>query len=279
MKNGALWVILWVSTLASCDKAEPGVDAGQVERCCVRGSTKTVRFECEAGETALARSACSTQPDAGAAMTTVVTCGDGKVDSTDECEGSSGCSTGTCINCACVGPCSPAPNPNPQLLCSANADCPEGNGQCYNCRCAQNAIALLRDPEGDAPFTDDFQRLTLTYQSSSETVEFQVYPTRGERICIVEFRGNTLVAQVCYMTAGMTTAELTDAAGSRPLIPITEFGADLAIGAFGVKRTVMPLKAGDSIFIYNAASSAPKVIGDRVPDKGGISVDRLLGTN
>jgi hypothetical protein len=73
-------------------------------------------------------------------------------------------------------------------------------------------------------------------------------------------------------------AELTGPTGSRLLIPGDEYSADLGLGSFGAKRSVFPLASGDSIFVYSAASAAPRVIVDRVPDKGGISVDRLLGS-
>jgi hypothetical protein len=208
----------------------------------------------------------------------VITCGDGKLDVTDECEGSSGCAVGACVNCACVAQCLAAPNPNPQLLCSANADCPEGNGQCYACRCAQNATTVLDDAVGDVAPAFDFGRLTVQFAFASEMTIFQVLPASGERVCIVEFKGSALVAQICYFTQETPMAELTGPTGSRLLIPGDEYSADLGLGSFGAKRSVFPLASGDSIFVYSAASAAPRVIVDRVPDKGGISVDRLLGT-
>ncbi len=279
MRLQAFLAALCLSTLASCDKNEPGVDAGQVERCCVRGSTKTLRFECEPGETAFIASACTEQPDSGVAEPSVISCGDGKLDPTDECEGSSGCSSGSCTNCACVAACPTAPVPNPQLLCSTNADCPEGNGQCFACRCAQNATVVIEDAMGDAPVDFDFQRLTVQFAVASQSTAIQVLPAAGERICMVEFRGSALVAQVCFFLEESAMAEYTSPTGSRLLIPGDEYSADLGLGVFGAKRSVLPLASGDSIFVYNAAKAAPRVIVDRVPDKGGFPVDRLLGAN
>lgn len=279
MRLQALLAASCLLLLSSCDGDDPGPDAGRVERCCVRGTTKTVRLECEPGETAFVASACTAQPDAGVAEPSVITCGDGKLDPTDECEGSTGCGAGTCVNCACVSACPAAPNPNPQLLCSTNADCPEGNGQCYDCRCSLNATSIILDAAGDAAAAFDFQRLTVQFALASESLIFQVFPAGGERICIVEFKGNALVAQVCYFTQETPMAELTSPTGSRLLIAGDEFSADLGFGSFGAKRSVLPLAPGDSLFVYNAAKNAPRVIVDRVPDKGGVSIDRLLGAN
>ncbi len=276
MKHQALCVALSLLVLASCERDEPGADAGATERCCVRGETKTLRFECEPGETAFVASACTARPDAGTTESSVVTCGDGKVDSTDECEGAAGCGQGTCINCTCLSACPAAPSPNPELLCSMNSDCPEGNGQCYACRCSSFAVALVEDAAENVPRGFDFGRISVSQES--DAVAFLLRPFTAGRICVVEFTGNTLVAQICFFTEETVMAEFTGPSGSRLLTPNVDYGANLSQGLLSIKRSVLPLTAGDSLFIYNATVDAPRTIVDRVPDKGGISVDRLLGT-
>ncbi len=264
-----------VLTHLACDRDGTGPDASVTERCCVRGTTKTLRLECEPGETSFVASACAVRPDAGVGEVSVMTCGDGKVDSTDECEGSGGCGSGSCINCTCQAACAVPPNPNPELLCSTNADCGEGNGECFGCKCNSVPFVLLQDAEGDASVGFDLARVNVRVQP--ESISFLVFPYRGARICVVEFNGSALVAQVCYFTQETVMAEFIGPTGSRLLIPNEEYGAD-GTGLLNVKRPIMPLAAGNSIFIYNASSEAPRQVVDRVPDKGGISVDRLLGT-
>jgi hypothetical protein len=277
MKGGffALFLVL----VASCDKEGATPDAGAGELCCVRGTTRTLREACEPAETAEAASSCAARPDAGVTRPSVVTCGDGRLDLTDECDGASGCSDGECVNCACVLGCPAAPSPNPDLLCARNEDCPEGNGLCYACRCSARPAATLTDPAGDAPPDIDMTTVSLGVEGDGVSVSprfgTQGTPFLGQRVCLVEYTQAELVAEVCFFVQGNLKAELRTAAGVRPLAT-TEFGG--MFGSFiGVKRSVFPLAAGHAVFVYTRTETSA-AIADRFPDKGGISVDRLLGT-
>lgn len=267
--------LLALFLVASCDRDESTVDAGATERCCVRGQTKTLRLVCEAGETQFVASACTAQPDAGLVEPTVITCGDGKVDPTDECEGAEDCSSGSCVNCGCLSDCPAAPTPNPQLLCTADTECPPGNGRCYACRCSTTPGILLEDAENDALRSFDLTGLTITAQMMGTGL--LVTPRTAGRVCVVEFNGNALVAQICYFSRETVMAEFTGPSGSRLLTPDEEYGVVGSLGLLTAARSVLPLMPGDSLFVYTAAEDAPRVIIDRVPDKGGVSVDRLLG--
>jgi hypothetical protein len=243
------------------------------------GATRTLRFECEPGETAFIPSACSVVPDAGVVESSVVTCGNGMLEPTDECEGMVGCGTGSCVNCSCIDTCPAPPNPNPELLCMSQRDCPEFNGQCFACRCSESPATTLADPTGDAPSDADIARVSLLVSSDALLVDLRfgagLRPYLGDRVCIVEYSGAGLVAEICYFVDENVKAELKTRAGSR-LLTTDEYGARFNEGV-SAKRSVLPLASGNSIFIYSRTAGSTS-ISDRVPDRGGVSVDRLLGT-
>lgn len=278
---GLKTIVLCVSVLvlASCERDQPGPDAGVIERCCVREETKTIRLECEPGEMVLVASACTASPDAGVAASPLVTCGDGKLDPTDECEGATGCPGGSCVNCACVQTCPAVPEPNPELLCVQNEDCPEFNGQCYGCRCSEEPFLLMDDPTGDGPPVLDLARMSIGISDESVVLVprfgAQLTPFVGQWVCVVEYTGAQLVAEVCFFMRDNLEAELRTTAGVRRLMP-TEYGAMLGV-FIAVKRAALPLAPGHSVFTYTRTNASSAIV-DRLPDKGGVSVDRLLGT-
>jgi hypothetical protein len=278
VKAGVFALVL--TLVAGCDQNSPGPDAGATERCCVRADTRTIRLSCEEGETSEPPSSCSVKADAGVIAQSVVTCGNGRLDPTDECEGMTGCADGACVNCACVVGCPAAPTPNPTLLCSRNEDCPEGNGECYACRCSIRPAVALTDSAGDAPAEIDLINVSLAIDGDSFSVlpRFgpQLVPFLGQRLCLVEYTQAELVAEVCYFVQDNLKAELRTAAGVRLLAPATEYGGQFG-GSVSVKRAVFPLAPGHAVFICTRTEASPAIV-DRSPDKGGIAVDRLLGT-
>lgn len=101
-------------------------------------------------------------------------------------------------------------------------------------------------------------------------------PFIGQRLCLVEYSQAELVAEVCYFVQDNLRAELRTAAGVRPLAPASEYGGQFG-GFVSVKRAVFPLAPGHAVFIYTRTETSAAIV-DRFPDRGGISVDRLLGT-